>query len=86
MYYENTDLYLIEFLCLTITQILFHMARFYEPSVIFIDEFEGLASNRSAAGEHEASKRFKNELLMQIDQLDSEQTNVLLLASSNLPW
>lgn len=62
------------------------MAKFYEPSVIFIDEFESLASNRSASGEHEASKRFKNEFLMQIDELDSGETNVLLLASTNLPW
>lgn len=64
------------------------MAKAYAPSVIFIDEFECLATKRDSPGEHEASKRFKNELLIQIDDLDCgfETGNVLLLANSNLPW
>lgn len=62
------------------------MAKSCAPSVIFIDEFESLASHRDTPNEHEATKRFKNELLIQIDDLDSNNGNVLLLANSNLPW
>lgn len=80
------DLQIISFT--KIVQILFRMAKAYAPSVIFIDEFECLATKRDSPGEHEASKRFKNEFLIQIDDLDSgnDNGNVLLLANSNLPW
>lgn len=62
------------------------MAKSCAPAVIFIDEFESLASRSDSPNDHEATKRFKNELLIQIDDLDSAAGNVLLLANSNLPW
>lgn len=62
------------------------MAKNCAPSIIFIDEFESLASCRDSSKDHEATKRFKNEFLIQIDELDSTDGNVLLLANSNLPW
>lgn len=38
-------------------------------------------------GEHEASRRMKTELLIQLDGLiKSSQERVFLLAASNLPW
>ena len=38
-------------------------------------------------GEHEASRRMKTELLIQLDGLiRSRQDRVFLLAASNLPW
>lgn len=67
-------------------QVLFDLAKFYAPSIIFIDEFESLASKRDSPTEHEASRRFKNEFLVQIDELDYEKSQVLLLANTNLPW
>lgn len=60
------------------------MAKFYQPSIIFIDEFDGLSSKRDASTEHEASKRFKNEFLIQMDGINDAQ--VFLLASTNIPW
>ncbi|XP_055305836.1 katanin p60 ATPase-containing subunit A-like 2 isoform X2 [Sitodiplosis mosellana] len=67
-------------------KVLFTMAKSCAPAIIFIDEFESLASKRDSSNDHEATKRFKNELLIQIDDLDSSAGNVLLLANSNLPW
>lgn len=62
------------------------MAKLSAPAIIFIDEFESLASRRDSPNDHEATKRFKNELLIQIDDLDLSAGNVLLLVNSNLPW
>uniref|UniRef100_A0A1Q3FT82 Putative aaa+-type atpase n=1 Tax=Culex tarsalis TaxID=7177 RepID=A0A1Q3FT82_CULTA len=70
-----------------LVRVLYDVARFYAPSIIFIDEFDGLASRRDSVGEHEASKRFKNEFLSLIDGLDgSDEERVFLLASTNIPW
>ncbi|XP_058060382.1 katanin p60 ATPase-containing subunit A-like 2 [Anopheles bellator] len=77
-------------------RVLYEVARFYAPSIIFVDEFDSLASRRDTIREHEASKRFKNEFLALIDGLEGGDSGVsatadgrdrvFLLASTNLPW
>ncbi|RLN49020.1 hypothetical protein BBJ29_004331, partial [Phytophthora kernoviae] len=70
-------------------RILFDMAHYYEPSIIFMDEIDAIASARGAATEHEASRRVKTELLVQINGVSSgehEGSRVMLLAATNLPW
>lgn len=62
------------------------MASYYSPSIIFIDEVETIASERSAPGEHEASRRLKAQLLTELDGIGERDGVVFLLANSNMPW
>ena len=85
-----------------LVRVLFDLAHYHAPSVIFMDEIDAILSTRGGdggGGEHEASRRMKTELLIQMDGIrdsssstvprqggNSASSQVFVMAASNLPW
>lgn len=66
---------------------LFAVARHVEPSVIFIDEIDSLLSSRKSDGEHESSRKMKNQFLVEMDGVSNgkAKNSLLIVGATNRP-
>lgn len=62
---------------------LFSVAQTNGPSLIFFDEIDSLLSARGE-GEHEASRRMKNEFLVQLDGVNGLDGVVVIAATNRI--
>eukprot|EP00978_Attheya_sp_CCMP212_P048696 scaffold562234_cov138-Attheya_sp.AAC.1 len=73
---------------------LFRVASDVSPAIVFLDEIDSLLSSRGGGNEHEASRRFKTEFMVQMDGIiagkddksNDVQKRVLVLGCTNCPW
>jgi vacuolar protein-sorting-associated protein 4 len=68
-----------------LVEMLFRVARENKPVVMFIDEVDALVSQRND-GEHEVSRKVKNMFLQEMDGVGSQNSGVLVLCATNMPW
>lgn len=64
---------------------IFETARRRRPCVLFIDEIDALGANR-ADMRHNAMRQVINQLLAEMDGVDTSNEGVLILAATNTPW
>ncbi|WNY28941.1 ATP-dependent zinc metalloprotease FtsH [Methanimicrococcus stummii] len=61
----------------------FDLAKKFDPCIMFIDEFDFIATSRTANNEHSAIKQAVNTLLKAIDNTSLVEDGVLLIAATN---
>ena len=65
---------------------LFDAAREKMPSLVFIDEVDSIATERTA-GEHDALRRVKTQLMQAMDGVTSKaEDRIVVLGATNIPW
>ncbi|KAJ9463821.1 Vacuolar protein sorting-associated protein 4 [Diplonema papillatum] len=64
---------------------LFRLARENKPAIIFVDEIDSLCSARGS-NDNESAQRVKTEFLVQMQGVGNDDSGVLVLAATNLPW
>jgi fidgetin-like protein 1 len=68
-----------------LVRVLFAVASYRQPSVVFIDEIDSILTQRKS-DENEASRRMKTEFLIQLDGTGtSGQGRVLVIGATNRP-
>jgi vacuolar protein-sorting-associated protein 4 len=65
---------------------LFEEARSARPAIIFFDEVETLCVSRESESARAGAGQVVTELLNAMDGLDNEQTGLLVVGATNLPW
>ena len=61
----------------------FALAKKFDPCIMFIDEFDFIATSRTSSQDHSAIKQAVNTLLKAIDNVSLVEDGVLLIAATN---
>ncbi|GCE16170.1 AAA family ATPase [Tengunoibacter tsumagoiensis] len=64
---------------------IFELARHHTPTIIFIDELDALGASRQQMLHHHG-RMLTNQLLTELDGIDSNNSEVLVLGATNSPW
>ncbi|UXM92233.1 tetratricopeptide repeat protein [Paenarthrobacter sp. JL.01a] len=66
---------------------IFEAARRAAPAVLFLDEIDAVATKRSAlSGGAAWMRQTVNQLLLELDSMDSQNDGLFVLAATNQPW
>lgn len=63
----------------------FELARRHTPAVIFIDELDAIGGSRQQMRYHH-SRMLTNQLLNELDGVDTDNSEILVLGATNSPW
>jgi transitional endoplasmic reticulum ATPase len=63
----------------------FELARRNTPAVIFIDELDAIGGSRQQMRHHH-ERMLTNQLLSELDGVDSDNSEILVLGATNSPW
>lgn len=66
-------------------RLIFEKARYSTPTVLFFDELDALAYARGKS-QSDYSRTLVNEFLNQLDGMGHDNSDILFLAASNMPW
>ncbi|NEW08981.1 ATP-binding protein [Paenibacillus sp. SYP-B3998] len=64
---------------------IFEKARENKPCVIFIDELDAMGGSRHQMRQHH-DRMLVNQLLLELDGLQSQNDNVFVIGATNTPW
>ncbi len=64
---------------------MFELARKYTPAIIFIDELDALGGSRQQM-RFQHNRMLTNQLLSELDGVDSNNSEILVLGATNSPW
>lgn len=64
---------------------IFELARRHRPAIIFIDELDALGGSRQQMRFHH-SRMLTNQLLNELDGVESDNSEILVLGATNSPW
>ncbi|MCP2049420.1 UNVERIFIED_ORG: AAA+ superfamily predicted ATPase [Paenarthrobacter nicotinovorans] len=66
---------------------IFQAARRAAPAVLFLDEIDAVATKRSSmSGGAAWMRQTVNQLLLELDSMDSQNDGLFVLAATNMPW
>jgi transitional endoplasmic reticulum ATPase len=64
---------------------MFELARRHRPAIIFIDELDALGGSRQQMRFHH-NRMLTNQLLNELDCVESDNSEILVLGATNSPW